>query len=465
MASIAVLMGRPPPRTIVPMSTAPDFLADLRFRGLLNQCTDEGALGEHLRTADMSKGGRRAYVGFDPTADSLTIGNLVGIVTLGRWQRAGHTPVVVTGGGTGLIGDPSGKSAERQLLTPERVAANVRSIQRIFGRVMRFSGGPNSAVMADNLDWLGKIGYLEALRDIGKHFSVNMMIQKDSVRERLHNRDQGISYTEFSYMILQSYDFLHLRRAMGVSVQMGGSDQWGNIVGGCDLIRRCEPQGRNESFGLTWPLVTKADGGKFGKTESGAVWLSGPEGPGDDSPARTSAYRFYQFWLNTADADVVRFLKTFTFLPHEEIDALGRAHAADPSKREAHRALARHMTEMLHGRDELDKAEQAAGALFGKAGPADGPFVLPEDLLSSAPSSEHERRLLDGVGIALVDLLPQTSLAKSKTEARTLLAQNSISVNGHVAAADARVSTASLVSGNLVALRKGKKNWHITRWV
>ncbi len=448
----------------MPPST-PDFLADLRFRGLLHQCTDEAALAEHLRTADMSKGGRRAYVGFDPTADSLTIGNLVGIVTLGRWQRAGHTPVVVTGGGTGLIGDPSGKSAERQLLTPERVAANVRSIQKIFDRVMEFSGGPNAAMMTDNLDWLGKIGYLEALRDIGKHFSVNMMIQKDSVRERLHNRDQGISYTEFSYMILQSYDFLHLRRAMGVTVQMGGSDQWGNIVGGCDLIRRCEPAGRNDSFGLTWPLVTKADGGKFGKTESGAIWLSAASGPDDDSPSRTSAYRFYQFWLNAADADVVRFLKTFTFLSHAQIDELARAHAADPSKREAHRALARHMTEMLHGRDELDKAEQAAGALFGKGGPADGPFNLPEDLLASAPSSEHERRLLDGVGIALVDLLPQTSLAKSKTEARTLLGQNSISVNGHVAAADARVSQASLVSGNLVALRKGKKNWHITRWV
>jgi tyrosyl-tRNA synthetase len=447
--------------------SSPDFLADLRFRGLLHQCTDEAALAEHLRTADMSKGGRRAYVGFDPTADSLTIGNLVGIIALGRWQRAGHTPIVVTGGGTGLIGDPSGKSAERQLLTPEKVAANLRSIQKIFGRVMEFGGGSdirNGAVMTDNFDWLGKLSYLEALRDVGKHFSVNMMIQKDSVRERLHNRDQGISYTEFSYMILQSYDFLHLHRAMGVSVQMGGSDQWGNIVGGCDLIRRCQPAEHNQSFGLTWPLVTKADGGKFGKTESGAIWLSAASGPDDTSPSRTSAYQFYQFWLNAADADVMRFVKVYTFLSHNEIRTLEAAHAADPSRREAQRALARHMTELLHGREELEKVEQATKALFGKSTGEDGPFVLPEDLLTSAPSSNHDLKLLDGSGMALVDLLPQTSLAKSKTEARTLLSQNSISVNGHVAAVDARVSTGSLVSGNLIALRKGKKNWHITRW-
>jgi tyrosyl-tRNA synthetase len=290
------------------------------------------------------------------------------------------------------------------------------------------------------------------------------MIQKDSVRERLHNRDQGISYTEFSYMILQSYDFLHLHRAMGVTVQMGGSDQWGNIVGGCDLVRRCEPQDRNQSHGLTWPLVTKADGGKFGKTESGAIWLSAAAGPEDTSPARTSAYQFYQFWLNAADADVIRFIKVYTFFSHDEIRHLEAAHAADPSKREAQRALARHMTELLHGQEELDKVEQATKALFSKSAADDGPFVLPEDLLTSAPTSNHEAALLDGPGLALVDLLSQTTLAKSKTEARTLLSQNSISVNGRVAAADARVSRGSLLSGNLIALRKGKKNWHITRW-
>ncbi|MCC6319865.1 MAG: tyrosine--tRNA ligase [Phycisphaerales bacterium] len=466
--------------------TTTDFLADLRARGLIHQCTDEASLTEHLRTADMSNGGRRAYVGFDPTADSLTIGNLVGIITLGRWQRAGHTPIVVTGGGTGLIGDPSGKSAERQLLTPERVAANVRSIKKIFSRVLDFAAAGNSAVMTDNYDWLGKLTYLDALRDIGKHFSVNMMIQKDSVRERLHNRDQGISYTEFSYMILQSYDFLHLHRERGVTLQMGGSDQWGNIVGGCDLIRRAAtppeviaanpdlsaqeamgPARAPKTYGLTWPLVTKADGTKFGKTESGAIWLSTASGPDDASPSRTSPYQFYQFWLNAADADVVRFLKTFTFIPVDQIAALEDSHTADPGKRTAHRALARHMTEMLHGPAEADKAEAATRALFSKpaaAGDHDGPFVLPPDLVTSAPSSSHDRALLDGVGIALLDLLPQTSLAKSKTEARTLLSQNSVSVNGRAAAADARLTTASLLEGSLIALRKGKKNWHLTRW-
>ncbi|MFN7021103.1 MAG: tyrosine--tRNA ligase [Phycisphaerales bacterium] len=453
--------------TATAKATSSDFLADLRARGLLHQCTDEAGLAEHLRTADLAGGGRRAYVGFDPTADSLTIGNLVGIIALGRWQRAGHTPVVVTGGGTGLIGDPSGKSAERQLLTPERVAANVANIRKIFSRVLDFGAGRNAAVMTDNIDWLGKLTYLDALRDIGKHFSVNMMIQKDSVRERLHNRDQGISYTEFSYMILQSYDFLHLHREHGVTLQMGGSDQWGNIVGGCDLIRRCaDPAGHNQpAFGLTWPLVTKADGTKFGKTESGAIWLTGPSGPDDTSPSRTSPYQFYQFWLNAADADVVRFLKTFTFIPLDEIAALEQAHAADPGKREAHRALARHMTGMLHGADEAAKAEAATRALFGKAAAVeDGPFILPPDLVGSAPSSMHERGLLDGAGIALVDLLPLTTLAKSKTEARTLLAQNSISVNGRAAATDARLTAASLLDGSLIALRKGKKNWHLTRW-
>ncbi|MBS0189488.1 MAG: tyrosine--tRNA ligase, partial [Planctomycetes bacterium] len=298
------------------------FLEEMRWRGQLHQCTDESGLERHL-----AGGVRRAYAGFDPTADSLTIGNLVTIMALARFQRAGHKPVAVMGGGTGLIGDPSGKSAERQLNTRETVAANVKSIEKIFGRLLDFGGGAETrAEMVNNIDWLDKISYLDALRDIGKHFSVNMMIQKDSVRERLHNRDQGISYTEFSYMILQSYDYLHLFRAMGVTLQMGGSDQWGNIVGGSDLIRRMGTQGTNESWGLTWPLVTKADGGKFGKTESGAVWLSAH---------RTSPYAYYQFWLNAADADVIRFLKTFTFVAREEIEALEHKVKTEPGAREA----------------------------------------------------------------------------------------------------------------------------------
>lgn len=478
--------------------SANDFLSELRWRGLLQQVTHEDALTTHLASADASRGGRRAYVGFDPTADSLTIGNLVGIIQLARWQKCGHTPVVIMGGGTGFIGDPSGKSSERMLLSPEQIASNVQSIKRIFDNVIAFDKSkPNAGVMLDNYEWLSAMSYLTALRDVGKHFSVNMMMQKESVKERLHNRDQGISYTEFSYMILQAYDYAHLFEKHGVTVQMGGSDQFGNIVCGTDLIRRQRIQATSESmerhgqradllkegsldqrveeavykddrdeirrlesgtlqlaFGITWPLVTKADGGKFGKTESGAVWLTAE---------RTSPYQFYQFWLNSADADVIRFLKVYTFFTREEIDALEKSLATNPGKREAQKALARHMTELLHGKDELAKVEETTRALFAKADP-DGQFVLPDEVLKSAPTTQHDRNLLEGVGMSLVDLLAQTSLCKSKTEARTQLAQGGISVNGHVAATDARVTAGSLISGDVIALRRGKKTWHVTRW-
>ncbi|MBL9042946.1 MAG: tyrosine--tRNA ligase, partial [Myxococcales bacterium] len=270
------------------MKTSSDFLTELSSRSLLHQASHEEALRAHL-----ASGVRRAYVGFDPTADSLTIGNFIPIKLLMHWQRAGHQPVVVMGGGTGLIGDPSGKSAERQLLTRDAVEHNVARQRLIFERLLDFSG-PTAALLHNNLDWLGQLSFIEALRDVGKHFSVNAMMQRDSVRERLHHREQGISYTEFSYMLLQSYDYLHLRRSHGVTVQMGGSDQWGNIVSGCDLVRRVLPDGQNESFAVTAPLVTRSDGGKFGKSESGAIWLS---------PERTSPYAFYQFWLNTDDGD------------------------------------------------------------------------------------------------------------------------------------------------------------------
>ncbi|MBY0263159.1 MAG: tyrosine--tRNA ligase, partial [Phycisphaerales bacterium] len=423
-------------------------------------------------------------VGFDPTADSLTIGNLVGIVALRRWQDAGHIPVVVMGGGTGLIGDPSGKSAERQLRTREEVNANVEKQKTIFRRVLRFDGaGERTPTVLNNADWLGAISYLDALRDIGKHFSVNMMMAKDSVKERLNNRDQGISYTEFSYMILQAYDFAYLFEREGVTVQMGGSDQFGNIVVGIDLIRklrapgfspgsgvhapeaktRAEARGSEHAFGLTWPLVTKADGTKFGKTESGAIWLTAKRGEDDTSPNRTSPFQFYQFWLNTADADVVRFLKIFTLLPHERITELAAAHEKQPGAREAHTALAEHMTALLHGDDELAKVKDATRALFAKPS-ADGLFTLPEEVLGSAPSSQHERALLEGEGLSIVDLLAATTLVKSKTEARTQLAQNAISVNGRPATIETRVTAAMLLPGGVIALRRGKKTWHVARW-
>ena len=278
------------------------FLDELAWRGLLHQTTSD-ALPAYLATA-----GRVAYAGFDPTADSLTVGNYVPMKLLAHWQRAGHRPIVLMGGGTGLIGDPSGKSAERQLLTADAVAHNVSRQREIFARVIDFSeGGDRKAVVVDNGEWLGSLGYIEVLREVGKHFSVNQMIMRDSVRSRLEGREQGISYTEFSYMILQAYDFLHLYRTAGCTVQLGGADQWGNIVSGIDLVRRME---QGEAYGITNPLVTKSDGGKFGKSEKGAVWLTAD---------RTSPFRFHQFWLNTADADVVRFLKWFTFLPHERV--------------------------------------------------------------------------------------------------------------------------------------------------
>jgi len=430
------------------MTARPDFIDEITWRGLLHQCTDEAGLRRHL-----AAGARRAYAGFDPTADSLTIGNLVPITLLAHLQRAGHTPVVVMGGGTGLIGDPSGKSAERQLMTREQVEANVSSQRRIFEALLDFSGF-NAAVIVNNADWLCGLGYLDVLRDVGKHFSVNMMIQKESVRERLHNRDHGISYTEFSYMILQAYDFWHLYKHHGVTLQMGGSDQWGNIVSGADLIRRMAHDHTLETFGLTCPLVTRSDGGKFGKTEAGAVWLT---------PERTSPYAFYQFWLNASDDDAVRFLRLFTFLPRDEIEALAAAHASNPAAREAQRTLAKRVTARLHGPTEADLAERASQALFSGDIAGLPPETL-EQALAGAPSSDHPRDRLAGGGVALLDLLVETGLAKSKREAREFLAAASVTVNGAPAAPDRTLTPADLLHGRFLALRRGKKTWHLTRW-
>jgi tyrosyl-tRNA synthetase len=342
-------------------------------------------------------------------------------------------------------------------------------------------------VILNNVVWLDRLGFLEVLRDVGKHFSVNMMIQKDSVRERLNSRDQGISFTEFSYMILQSYDYLHLFQHEGVTLQMGGSDQWGNIVAGGDLIHSqrgaetarlaaskatAEANGDPDSlrdhelreqaitarwnrpaFGLTAPLVTKSDGGKFGKTETGAIWLTAE---------RTSPYAYYQFWLNAADADVGRFLRIFTLLSRQEIEVLEAEHAKDPGARAPHRALAREATRLLHGATEMEHAEKAAKALFsGEV--AELPEALLNEVLSAAPATDHDKALL-GAGVSLLDLLPQTSLAKSKSEAREFLGSGSVSVNGQKAGADKKLSTSDLLHGRLIALRRGKKNWHLTRW-
>ena len=460
----------------MPASQPSDFLPELEWRHLLKDVTDREGLAAHL-----ASGRRRIYAGFDPTADSLTIGNLVPIMMLAHAKRAGHEAVVLMGGGTGLIGDPSGKSAERQLLTPEIVEANVAAQRPIFEGVLGQIDGPAHTIV-NNADWLTKLTYIEALRDIGKHFSVNMMIQKDSVKSRLQDREQGISYTEFSYMILQAYDFLHLHRKEGISVQCGGSDQYGNIVAGADLIRRTHAldaaQEMSElykrkpdmtgadlameidletsvshSFGFTAPLITKADGGKFGKTESGAVWLTAD---------RTSPYAYYQFWLNSSDEDVKNFLRVFTFLTRDEIEAIEAEHAKAPGKREAQRALAREATTILHGRAEMEQAEAAGRALFsGDIASLDEKTLA--EVFREVPSSQHPKASLEGAD--LIDLLVETGLAKSKREAREFVANGSVSINGIKAEPGRTLSSADLLHGSTIALRRGKKAWHVTRWV
>jgi len=421
-----------------------DLLADLEFRGQLYQQTDAEGLRQHLTSP------RKVYAGFDPTKDSLTIGNLVQILLLRRFQAAGHTPVVVMGGGTGMIGDPSGKEAERQILTPEQVAANVAGQRVSFERLLDFSG-PNAAVIVNNADWLSQLGFIEALRDIGKHFSVNMMIQKDSVRERLHNRDQGISYTEFSYMLLQAYDFSYLLQHHGVTVQAAGSDQWGNIVAGVDLIRRTQ---QREAFGLTTPLVTKADGGKFGKTETGAIWLAAQ---------RTSPYAFYQFWVNADDADVPKFLRTFTLFSHDEIRALEAEHQNNPGARAAHRALAQHMTELLHGAEGVAQAQKATEALFS-GNVAELSEVGISDLFGSAPTVALEKNKLAGPGYPVADLLVDGGVAKSKREAREFLNNRAILINGRTPGAEELIKSDWLLHGAVLLIRRGKKAWHVTRF-
>jgi len=427
------------------MTVPVNLLGELESRGLLYQVTDRAEFEKHL-----ASGQRKVYGGFDPTGDSLTIGNLVPLLLLRRYQLAGHRPFALVGGGTGLIGDPSGKDAERAIRDRAEVEHNVACIRRIMAGILDFSGSC-AAELVDNADWLCKLSYIEVLRDIGKHFSVNMMIQKDSIRERLQNREQGISYTEFSYMLLQAYDFLHLYRAHGVTAQVAGSDQWGNTVAGIDLIRRTE---RTETFGMTVPLITKADGGKFGKTESGAVWLSAD---------RTSPYEFYQFWLNASDADAKRFLHVYTFLPLAEIAHLHAEHDADPAARVAQKALAGAVTEIVHGQVGLAQAEAATHALFsGDVRGLDEAAVT--TLFKSAPSVSLPRARLNAPGAAIVELLVDGAVVKSKREAREFLEQGAISVNGERTALTSTFGEESLLFGRLLLVRRGKKSWHVIRF-
>lgn len=390
------------------------------------------------------------YNGFDATADSLHIGHLVPLLALARLQRFGHHPIALAGGGTSMIGDPSGRSSERVLLTDEEVEANLESIKRQLAHFLDFETHTNPARVINNASWLSKLNMISFLRDIGKYFTVNYMLTKDSVRTRLE-REDGISYTEFSYMLLQSYDFLHLYEQEGCRLQTGGSDQWGNITAGVELVRRVKSQ---SVYGMVYPLITKADGTKFGKTAGGSVWLS---------PERTSPYRFYQFWLNTDDRDVVPYLKYFTFLTQPEIEELASYVQDRPEQREAQRSLAKEMTLIVHGQSGLSNAEQASQVLFG--GEVSG-LTSAEiaDIFADVPSSTLTREALSGDGLAVIDLLADSGMCKSKGEARRAVSEGGVYINNHrVSDATQMVCVNDLLEGEFIVLRRGKKNYHLVR--
>ncbi|HEX3622821.1 MAG TPA: tyrosine--tRNA ligase [Acidimicrobiales bacterium] len=420
-----------------------DVFEELRWRGLVHQVTDEG-LGAKLAREPFT-----LYHGIDVTAGSMHVGNLLGVLTLRRLQEAGHRPLVLLGGGTSLIGDPSGRRSERPLLSTEEIAANAAGIRAQLERLLDFDAGPAGATLLNNADWLSPLRVIDFLRDVGKHFTVNVMLAKEAVKVRLEDQDQGISFTEFSYMLLQAYDFLHLFDAWRCRLQVGGSDQWGNITAGIDLIRRARAA---EAYGLTWPLVTKADGTKFGKSESGNVWLD---------RARTSPYRFFQFWMNTDDRDVARYLRLFTFLDRERIELLEADLAERPGRREVHRVLAMEVTRLVHGPEAADAADRASTALFG-GDLRDLPADTLRDVVADAPSSDLPRGRLDGDGASLVDLLAESGLVASKSAARQALAQGGVSVNGRKEAdVDRRITADDLLDGGFVVLRRGKRSYHV----
>lgn len=429
-----------------------DIFEDLKWRGLLSDYTrfaDSDNADKAPQLPDLLAGKKvTLYCGFDPTADSLHVGSLVPLIALRRFQLAGHHPIAVAGGATGSIGDPSGKTQERQLLTGDQIKANVDAIKPQLARLLDFDTKDNPARLVDNADWFGPISFIDFLRDVGKHFTVNQMVAKESVRARMEDRDVGISYTEFSYMLLQAYDFYHLAEQFGCELQIGGSDQWGNITGGIDLVRK---KLRKQGYGLTLPLITKADGTKFGKTESGTVWLDAK---------RTSVYQFYQFWINVDDRDVLRFLRYFTFLPHDQIEALDAAHNADPGKREAHRALAREMTTMLHGETACQAAIQAATILFGGSVESmdKETFAI---LRAEVPTATVTAEQLQA-GIVITEALVAAKLTQSKGQARKDIEGGGVYINGERCADIGRALTAAdLLHGEGILLRKGKRAYAV----
>jgi tyrosyl-tRNA synthetase len=418
------------------------LLDDFRARELLQDATE--GVANHFAEAP-----RTVYIGFDPTGPSLHLGSLVPIMGLVHAQRSGHTPIALVGGGTGLIGDPSGKTAERQLLSKEEAAANGESIRAQLEHFLDFDAKSNAARMCDNHDWLGGLGLVDFLRDIGKHFSVNQLLAKESVKRRLQNEEEGISYAEFSYALLQSYDFLELYRREGCTVQMGGSDQWGNITAGIDLVRRVE-SGR--AFGVVFPLITNASGTKFGKSEGESVWLD---------PRMTSPFRFYQYWINVDDADVVPYLKLFTVMSLREIAELADAVEQEPHGRAAQRSLAADVTRRLHGETGLAAAQRATKALFGGEIEGLGADEI-ADVFDDIPSSEIAAEVLGGDGKPLVDLLVDSGLASSKGDARRAIEGGGVYVNNErVDDVGTAIRMEHALEGRFVVLRKGKKSYHL----
>jgi tyrosyl-tRNA synthetase len=423
------------------------LLEELKLRGLVQDVTNQEALSSLLESERVI-----FYDGFDPTATTLHAGTLVGLSLLVRLQRAGHKPIAVVGGATGMIGDPSGKSEERKLLDPSLLAENVQGLKAQLARFLRFDDSPSGALLVNNADWFASIGYLAFLRDVGKHITVNYMLAKESVRARLEDREQGISYTEFSYMLLQAYDFVHLNRTYGCRLQIGGSDQWGNITCGTELHRKVGGEG--ELFGLVTPLLLTAAGKKFGKSEAGtSVWLD---------PEHTSPYAFYQFWINTDDADVERYLKMFTFRSLDEIASAVAEHDQDRAKRLAQKRLAEEVTTWVHGPDAARRARAASQVMFGGS-LADLKDADLEPLCADVPTTTLARAAL-AAGLLLLDLLVSTKLCESKGAARRLLAQGGVYVNNVRTSDPERVLCAGdLATESMLILRAGKKSYHVIK--
>ena len=425
-----------------------DIYSELQWRGLIHQTTADDHLQQWLQDAP-----RTVYIGFDPTADSMHIGNLLQVMTLRRFQRAGHRTIALVGGATGMIGDPSGKSDERKLLTEDALAHNLNCFQDQMAQFLDFSGD-NPARVVNNFDWMGKFSYIEFLRDVGKNFPVNVMMAKDSVKSRLGRDDVGISYTEFSYMLLQAYDFVHLHQHFGCELQVGGSDQWGNITAGIDLGRRMHGV---QLYGITSPLLTKSDGTKMGKTETGTVWLDGH---------KTTPYQFYQYWFNVTDDDVSNCLRFLTELSRDEIEALDAAREADAGKRESQSALAQEMTKLVHGQQGLQIAERAKSILFGGGSLEGLDDESLNQIFTDVPSRELPRSQFQGEGYSLIDALAEVGLCGSKGEARRAIKEGGAYVNNErMSDVEARLTENHLASESVIILRRGKRKYGLVRLV